>query len=134
MAVDYFLMVFIASIGVYQIVAIHARFDGICFFKQPILQFIFGVLVIIGAFVWFFITEQRNLQSTVEGAEQLGLFIGAIFAGWVATGIVASIIKTKVKYQADDPLASKQHEMGIETLKTKTPFGAIISSLRKRRE
>jgi hypothetical protein len=131
MAADYFVMMFIASIGVYQIVSIHAKFDGLCFFKQPILQFIFGALVLIGAFVWFFTSEQRNLQSTVEGSQQLGLFLGAIVAGYAVTGILSSVIQTKVKPQIDDPPARKQHEMGVETLKTKTLFGGIASSLKK---
>jgi len=131
MAADYFVMVFIASIGVYQIVSIHAKFDGLCFFKQPILQFIFGALVLVGAFVWFFTSEERNVQHTVEGAQQLGLFLGAIVAGFATTGIIASLIKAKVKPQVDDPPARKQHEMGVETLKTKTLFDGIASSLKK---
>ncbi len=131
MAADYFVMVFIASIGVYQIVAIHAKYEGICFFKQPVLQLIFGALVLIGAFVWFFTSEERNVQHKVEGAQQLGLFLGAIVAGFATTGIVASIIKARVKPQLDSQPAGKQHEMGVETLKTKTLFGGIASSLKK---
>lgn len=38
MALDYFILVFISSLGVYQIVAINAKLDGLCFFRQPVVS------------------------------------------------------------------------------------------------
>jgi type VI protein secretion system component VasK len=134
MASDYFVLVFVASLGVYQIVAIHAKLDGICLFKQSWLQFVFGILALVGAFGWFFTTEERNVQHTVEGSQQLGLFLGAIVAAWVVTGILASIIQAKVDTRVDDPVEEKQYELGIENLKTNTLIGSIMSSLRKGRK
>jgi len=134
MALDYFVLVFVASMGVYQIVAIYAKLDGMCLFKQRPLQYFFGVLAIVGAFGWFFTTEERNIQHTVEGSQQLGLFLGAIVASWVVTGILASIIQAKVDSTANAPTEGKQYKLGIENLKTRTLLGAIFSSLQKERK
>lgn len=134
MALDYFVLVFVASLGVYQIVSIYAKLDGICLFKQQWLQYIFGILAIVGAFGWFFTNKERNVQHTVEGAQQLGLFLGAIVASWVVTNILASIIQAKVDTRAGDPSEEKHYKLGIENLKTRTLLGSIMSNIRKGRK
>lgn len=134
MALDYFILVFISSLGVYQIVAINAKLDGLCFFRQPVVQYIFGILAIIGAFGWFFTSEERSIHTTVEGAQQLGLFLGSIVASWVFTNILASIMQAKVNSQRGTPREGKQYDMGTETLKKTTLFGGIVSSLKKERK
>ena len=103
MALDYFILVFLSSLGVYQIAAIHAKLDGLCFFRQPVVQYIFGILAVIGAFCWFFTSEERNIHTTIEGAQQLGLFLGSIVASWVFTNILASIMQAKVNSQGSTP-------------------------------
>jgi hypothetical protein len=134
MALDYFILVFLSSLGVYQIASVHAKLDGLCFFRQPVVQYIFGILAIIGAFGWFFTSEERNIHTTVEGAQQLGLFLGSIVASWVFTNILASIMQAKVNSQRSTPREGKQYDMGIETLKKTTLFGGISSSLKKERK
>jgi len=134
MALDYFLLVFIAAIGVYQIVAIPARLKGLWFFGQPKVQYTFGILAIIGAFGWFYTSAERNIQHTIEGSQQLGLFLGAIVSAYFITAILASIIQAAVCTGGDNPIKGKQHDLGMETLKTTTLFGGILSSLRKQRE
>ncbi len=134
MTLDYFILVFISSLGVYQIAAIPAKLDGLCFFRQPVIQYIFGILAIIGVFGWFFTSTDRNIHTAVEGSQQLGLFLGSIVASWVFTAILASIMQTKVSSQGSTPREDKQYNMGIETLKKTTLFGGIMSSLRKERK
>ena len=134
MALDYFILVFLSSLGVYQIVSVHAKLDGLCFFRQPVVQYIFGILAIIGAFGWFFTSKERNIHTTVEGAQQLGLFLGSIVASWVFSNILASIMQAKVNSQGGTPREGKQYDMGIETLKKTTLFGGISSSLKKERK
>ncbi len=134
MASDYFLLVFVASLGVYQIASIRAKLKGLWFFGYQKIQYAFGVLVIVGAFAWFFAGEDRNFQHTVEGAQQLLLFLAAIIAGYITTIILASIIHARATLRTENPGTGKQHEQGMETLKATTVLGGIISSLRKRRE
>ena len=134
MALDYFILVFISSLGVYQIVAINAKLDGLCFFRQPVVQYIFGILAVIGAFGWFFTSEERNIHTTIEGSQQLGLFLGSIIASYVFTNILASIMQAKVSSGGSTPREDKQYDMGTETLKKTTLFGGIVSSLKKERK
>jgi len=134
MVLDYFILVFISSLGVYQIAAIHAKLDGLCFFRHPVIQYIFGILAIIGAFVWFFTSQDRNIHTKVEGSQQLGLFLASIIASYAFTVILASIMQAKVNSGSAITREGKQYDMGVETLKKTTVFGAIMSSLRKERK
>jgi hypothetical protein len=134
MTLDYFILVFISSVGVYQIAAIPAKLDGLCFFRQRVIQYIFGILAIIGVFGWFFTSTDRNIHTSVEGSQQLGLFLGSIIASYVFTAILASIMQAKVTSKGGIPRKEKQYDMGIETLKKTTLFGGIMSSLRKERK
>ena len=134
MALDYFLLVFTASIGLYQIVSIHAGLKGLWFFRHPKIQYIFGTLAVLGAYGWFFTTGNRNVQTLIEGTEQLGLFLGGIVAAYVVTAIMSSIIQAKVSSRGNNPRQEKQYELGVETLKTTTVLGGIRSSLRKLRK
>jgi hypothetical protein len=134
MTLDYFILVFISSLGVYQIAAIHARLDGLCFFRRPVIQYIFGILAIIGAFGWFYTSADRNVHTSIEGSQQLGLFLGSIIASYLFTAILASIMQVKVSSEGSSPREGKQYEMGIETLKKTTLFGGIMSSLKKERK
>jgi hypothetical protein len=134
MALDYFILVFIASIGVYQIAAIYAKLDGLCFFRHPVIQYIFGILAIVGACVWFFTSKDRNIHTSVQGSQQLGIFLGSIIASYVFTVILSSIMQAKVSTQGGIPREGKQYDMGVETLKKTTVFGGIMSSLRKERK
>ena len=71
-----------------------------CFFGRPTLQYIFGALAIIGAFGWFFSSEERNVQHDIEGAQQLGLFLLAIVSSYIVTLILSSLIQARVGSQA----------------------------------
>lgn len=134
MAADYFIFVFMASVGLYQIVTIPARLKGLWFFNQPWLQYIIGILTILGAYGWFFTSKGRNVQSTVEGAQQLGLFLGAIVASYFVTAILSSIIQAFTNAREDSPQEHKQQDFGLEALKTKTLFESIAARLRKERK
>jgi len=64
MLLDYFVLVFVASLGVYQIVAVRVGLRGLCFFRQSIVQSFFGAAAIVGAFAWFYAKEERNRSAT----------------------------------------------------------------------
>jgi len=131
---DYFMFVFIGAIGVFQIAAVPAKLKGLCFFGRPVMQYIFGVLAITASFCWFFIGEERNFQHRIEGSQQLGLFLLAILASYYFTLIVVSVIKSIFNSEEDKPKLGRQHDEGMETLKTETFLGGIASSLRKERK
>ena len=132
MAFDYFLLIFIASIGVYQIISIPAKLKGLWFFNNQALQYIFGALTIIGIFGWFFTEHQRNTPPIVEGSQQLALFLGAIVAAYFATVILASIMEAGMEPQGKNPPQETQYGQGMEDLKTATVFSSILSRLRQK--
>lgn len=131
---DYFILVCIASIGVYQIASIHAGLKGLWFFPWPKVQYVFGFLLIAGAFIWFFLSKNRNYQHSTEGSQQLFLFLCGIFAAYIFTAVISSFIQAKVKAQNASNVRGKQYEIGVETLKETTILGGIISSIKKSRK
>jgi hypothetical protein len=133
MAADYFVLVFVGAVGVYQIAAAHAGFRGLCFFGPRWAQYLFGLLAIGGAFAWFYATEDRNWQHTVEGTQQLGLFLFAIVLAYFATAVVASFINARMTWSRNEVIDSMQHDQGFETLKRTTFLGSIFARRRKGR-
>ena len=134
MALDYVILVFISSIGVYQIVSIPIGLKGLWFLPYRKLQYAFGFLAIAGAFSWFYTSEHRNYQHTVEGSQQLMLFLASIIAAYIITAVIASIIQALAGSKEREIIEGKQQDLGIEKLKSTTLLGGILHSLRKRSE
>ena len=131
MAADYFVLVFVGAVGVYQMAAAHARLRGLCFFGPRWAQYLFGLLAIGGAFAWFYATEDRNWQHTVEGTQQLGLFLLAIVLAYFATAIVASLINARMTWPRNEVIDGLQHDQGFETLRRTTFLGSLLARLGK---
>lgn len=134
MALDYFILVFVSSVGIYQIVSIPVGLKGLGFFAFKKLQYVFGFLVLAGAFSWFYTSEHRNYQHTVEGSQQLMLFLAAIITAYITTAVIASIIQALVGSKEREIIEGKQQDLGVEKLKSTTLLGGILHSLRKKRE
>ena len=132
MALDYFVLVFTGAIGVYQIAAIPAGLRGLWFFNHHVLQCIFGAAVISGAFAWFYATGERNVQHTVEGSQQLLLFLAAIILSFLFTGLAASIIHMRSSLPGADRPPGKASEVGMRALRNTTLLGAVLSRLKER--
>ncbi len=131
MAQDYFVLVFVAAVGVCQIAAIPAGLRGLWFFNNRGVQGVFGAAVIAGAFAWFYATGERNVQHRVEGAQQLSLFLAAIVLAYLGTGIVASIIHLRSSSADDHHPRGRASDVGMQALKSTTLLGAILGRLRK---
>ncbi|UCC59422.1 MAG: hypothetical protein JSW38_05055 [Dehalococcoidia bacterium] len=133
MALDYFILVFVSSIGVYQIVSIPVGLKGLWFFTNRNVQYFIGFMAIAGVFSWFYTSEHRNIQHTVEGSQQLMLFLAAVISAYITTAIMASIIQALIGSKDGVTIAGKQQDLGMEKLKSTTLLGGILSSLRQRR-
>ena len=139
-ALDYFLLVAAGCLGTMQIAAACAGLKGLSFFKKPLAGYIFGALVIVAAFCWFFAIENRNVPSKIEGSQQVQIFIAGAVAAYIITAAVSSLIKYRLSFQA----TSSQHrehtnpgehtKQGIELLKETTLLGAIRSILKRKQE
>ena len=131
----YYLLVFIASIGVYQAASTIAGLSGIGFLPYRRLRLLLGVMIIAGAFLWFFLSEpnRNHLQHYVEGAQQLGFFLLGIVTAYIANCVLASLIQIGATLAARRPSGPRQWDQGMETLKHSTLIGGIIGSIRNMR-
>lgn len=119
---EYFLFAFIACCGVLQIAATYARLKGLCFLPRG--GYLLGFLLLLGAFWWFFATEDRNVRG-LEGGQQLGLFNGAMFAALFFSLLLSSLLRLGSR-RREAPRGGK----GLEALKERTYLEALLLTLR----
>jgi hypothetical protein len=133
-ALDYFLLVTLGCLGTIQIAAAYAGLKGLSFFKKPLAGYIFGALVAIGAFGWFFAIGNRNTPSAIEGAQQAGMFLAGAIAAYITTLAVSSLLKYRLSPQSTASRCGEQNNSGIEMLKETTLLGAIRTILKRKQE
>jgi len=76
-AVNYFVFCFFAILGVIQGIATrYQRFDLQWFGGNA--GYALSVALVVGSFVWFFITDQEIFIPALAGGEFFALFIGAL--------------------------------------------------------
>ena len=131
---DYFLLVTLGCLGTIQIAAAYAGLKGLSFFKKPLAGYVFGALVAIGAFGWFFAIENRNTPSKIEGAQQVGMFLAGAIAAYIITAAISSLLKYRLSPQATASRCREQTNSGIEMLKETTLIGAIRNILKRKQE
>ena len=93
-AVDYFVMVFVASLGVMQAAASIGGLRGLLVFKNPLTARALGIAVAIAAVACFFLIEERNIndyKGGLDSNEQGLLFFLAVAASGIFTCVVTSL-------------------------------------------
>ena len=126
-AVDYFLFVFSASLGVIQIAVSMGRLTGLLMFKPPLVAKAIGLALVAGAFVWFFATSDRNLndyEGGLDGNIQALVFFLAALGGFVITLVVSTIVNAGMKGGDTTP------GEGFEALKQTNYGRALARSIR----
>ena len=68
-AVDYFIMVFVASLGVMQTAASIGGLRGLLVFKNPLVARPLGIAIAIAAIAWFFVVAERNINDYEGGLD-----------------------------------------------------------------
>ena len=125
-ATDYFLLVFIASIGVLQIAASAGSLNGLLIFKSPLVARALGATLVVAGFVLFFSTGERNINDYEGGLDAniqaLFFFLGTMAGGFV-TFLVSSIVNLRMRGGDPSP------ESGLEALKETTFLRALARSL-----
>mgnify|MGYP000468753809 CR=1 FL=1 len=125
-AIDYFILVFVATIGVIQISASTGRLNGLLLFKAPLIARTLGLALVLGAFVWFFSNETRNVGDTSGGidanTQALFFFLGTL-AGGGLTFLVSSMVNLRMNGGEQSP------ESGLEALRETTYVRAVGNSL-----
>ena len=64
---DYYLLVFLASCGVFQIVGAWKALTGMLLLKYRPGSFLLGLALFIASFTWFFLSEDRNMSDSAAG-------------------------------------------------------------------
>ena len=91
---DYYGLVILASVGVFQAIAAVQGFRGLLFFKYRPSSFLFGLAMIVGSFTWFFISEPRNVSDSAHGLngnEQFAYFFAGSGPGLAVTLALSSL-------------------------------------------
>jgi hypothetical protein len=128
---EYFLFVFIASVGVLQLAASYSQLQGLLFFQNKILSYLFALLAIGGSFEWFF--GYNNRIDTVmrrvglEGAQQFLYFNMAAFLALVLTLIISSVLHA---YRHRAQREQKEYPEGLGALRETSYFESLKHSLR----
>ena len=128
LAADYFLLVLLASCGIIQVVAARSGLRGLLFLPHERPSYVLGVLLLVGAFVWFVLIGDTGIAGDiggVEGAEQFGLFLAGAAASVAVTGVIASA--TQAKRPADLPMGQ-----GLDELRRATLAQLILDRLGRR--
>lgn len=120
---EYCIYVFIAVIGMMQIIAARWELRGISFFRNKKWGYAFGAVTIVGVFIWFFGFTSLNLKEpTFDTPPQLlWLAVSVVLALLVTFGL-SSIINRRFTLNAG---SDKTQIDGIEALKQKTYWQSI---------
>lgn len=148
LALEYFLFIFLASLGVLQIAASYANLSGLSFFKRPIWGYIFGSLAVAGGFSWFYIMANPNpdvayaitlgdvfrygwsnpkppdIGLIVGEAECLFFFLIAVVCALLITIVISSILKSGIPPRTPEEM-NEEGPKGLEILRGMTLFQAI---------
>lgn len=156
LALEYFVFIFLASLGVLQIAASYTNLRGLSFFKRPIWGYIFGSLAVVGGFSWFYIVA--NPHPDVAYALGLGdifrygwsnpfppgtgiimgesecllFFLLAVLCALLITILISSIVQSRMPHRTPEG-TNEEAPKGLEALKEMTFFQAI-SRRRDRKE
>ena len=103
-AADYFIMVFVASLGVIQAASSIGGLRGLLVFKHPMLARSLGIALAIGAIVWFFAVAERNIndyEGGLDSNQQGILFFLAVATGGILTCALTSPLNKRLRRNRD---------------------------------
>ena len=121
-AADYVLFIFLASLGVVQLAALKNRLKGLYFIRIPLLNFVAALVLVVGSFVWFFVSEPRNLPDTgggLDGNQQ------AMFSVAAAVGAVLFTLATTSLLNAGFGRGEELKGTGLQALRRTNYFIAL---------
>ena len=127
---DYLVFVFIAALGVLQMVAAYSALRGILFIRSRRLAFLSGLVTTVLAFLWFFISEPRNVPDTdggLNGNQMSGLFaVGAGMA--LALTLLLSSIRNRTMGRD-----SRRTNNGLDALRETNYLNALYGTIKNMR-
>lgn len=154
LALEYFLFIFVASLGVLQITAAYVRLGGLSFFTRPTWGYIFGSLAVVGAFIGFYIVtnpypeiayaitfgdifrygwsnpKDPGIGLIMGEGECVVFFFVAIACALPISMLVSSLVRRRISPGTPEEKNGETLK-GLAALRETTLFQAISHSLRK---
>ena len=130
-AADYFIMVFVASLGVMQTAASIGGLRGLLVFKNPLVARPLGIAIAIAAIAWFFVVAERNIndyEGGLDSNEQGLLFFLAVAVSGVLTCILTSPLNARMRRRMGNGEGTP--DAGLGTLKYSNWWGAVACNYR----
>ena len=125
--VDYIIFVFVATLGVVQIAAVTGSLRGLLLFGSLLRSGMSGAAMLVTAVVWFFATDDRNINDVSGGinanGQALYLFSSAT-SSVVFTLLLSSLFNLRMRASAPPP-----HD-GLEVLRTSSFLNALFDNMR----
>lgn len=126
-SLDFLLLSYLATLGILQMAAAYNNLRGLLVIRVNILAFLFGLMITIAAFLWFFLSKPRNLPDTqggLDGNDAAGLFSLGSLAALFTTFIISSAVNHSLgKNNISWP-------NGLEALRETTYLRALLGSLK----
>ena len=132
-AVDYFIMVFVASLGVTQTAASIGGLRGLLIIKNPLFARPLGIVIAIAAIVWFFVVTDRNIndyEGGLDSNEQGLLFFLAVAASGALTCILTSLLNWRMVDSRQPRASGELSDAGLGALRHNNWLGALAQNYR----
>ena len=128
---DYYLLVFLASCGLFQVIAARIGIRGMLFIKHRPVSFFLGLGLFAASFAWFFLAEPRNVPDTslgLNGNEQFAYFFAGSGTGLALTLVLASALNWSLgRDRAKDPGQSRVESVdGLEAMRDATYWRVFL--------
>jgi len=126
--IDYLIFVFLFALGVIQIAASLSGLIGILFFHKPFFARLLGLIMIITAIGWFYLSGDRNLNDVYGGLDandQSSLFALGVIAALFITLVISSV--TNMVRLSNHTIFSENE--GLDSLKEYTYYVALSRNL-----
>ncbi len=127
-SIDYYILVTVSAVGVFQLVAMHGDLRGILVFRPSRISALLWAAFPLAAVVWFFVAKDRKVSDHMGGLSSneiaLAFFVGVVTA-WVLTAAVTSVVNRRLDRQAPD-----EPRDGLESLTSATYFRSVLHNLR----
>lgn len=125
-ATDYYILVFVATIGIIQVAASFGNLNGLLFIKSPIVTRVLGIALALAAFIWFFSTGDRNINDYEGGldapTQSLFFFFGSS-TGFVFTFVISTLVNARMNGEEPSP------EEGLDALRDTNYIRALTQSI-----
>jgi hypothetical protein len=133
---QYCIFVFIAAMGVLQLIATFNRLKGMLIIRNKPITIVLSVAAIVFAYWWFFFRDDRMdtvmRRTGVEGAQQFTVFCWTTFTALVVTLVISSLLHILV-YRRREGTEPEERLEGAYQLRYMSWFEALREAFRRLR-